>query len=366
MKVPRSLSRLRASRSGFTLIELLVVIAIIAVLIALLLPAVQAAREAARRSQCINNMKQLGLANANYAGTTGVYPLGQFWNQTGYSGFSALIHLLPYYEQVQVYNAFNTSLTFAHADNTTVHGTGISALWCPSDGTISQPILTNAPVRSISPFNVYLSSYGFNNGTYYFNAPWPYGTCTSNAPWPTPTSPSPANPCYQTVVSSFNGVIFLGSAISIASITDGTSNTIVMGERAHALLDPASQMSWDWWVSGYRTSMVATFPINAMRKQPPYSPTGTGSVTVGGTTTSYELCASSMHPGGANFAFCDGSVRFLKDSIDTWQNTATGAPVGSVQDPTSGVFTMSPGSKVGVYQALSTRNGGEVISADQY
>ncbi len=144
-------------RAAFTLIELLVVIAIIAVLIALLLPAVQAAREAARRSQCINNLKQLGLANANYAGATGVFPMGQFWNQTGYSGFSALIHLLPYYEQVQVYNAFNTQLTFAQADNTTVHGTGISSLWCPSDGTISKPVVTNLPVRALPPFNVYLS-----------------------------------------------------------------------------------------------------------------------------------------------------------------------------------------------------------------
>jgi prepilin-type N-terminal cleavage/methylation domain-containing protein/prepilin-type processing-associated H-X9-DG protein len=353
--------RTRVFPRAFTLIELLVVIAIIAVLIALLLPAVQAAREAARRSQCLNNLKQLGLANANYAGATGVYPMGQFWNQTGFSGFSALIHLLPYYEQGQVYNAFNTQLTFAQADNTSVHGTGISTLWCPSDGTISQPVITNAPVSALPPFKVYLSSYGMNNGTWYFNSPWPYGTCTSNAAWGGPT-----NPCYQTVVNSFSGVIFLGSAVSIAGITDGTSNTIVMGERAHGLLDPASQLTWDWWVSGARTTMVTTFPINAMKRQAAYSPTGTGSAAVGGTTTSYEVCASSFHPGGANFAFCDGSVRFLKDTIDTWVNTPNGAPVGAVQDPTSGVFTLAPGSKVGVYQALSTRNWGEVISADQY
>jgi len=352
---------------GFTLIELLVVIAIIAVLIALLLPAVQAAREAARRSQCINNMKQLGLACANYSGTTGVYPMGQFWCQRGNTSFGALIHLLPYFEQLQVYNAFNTSLSFNDLDNTTTHGTGISTLWCPSDGTVFGPVITNAPVGSKAiPFPVYFSSYGVNNGTWYQNSPWPWGTCGSYAPWPTPTTSSPMNPCYQAVLGTFNGVIFLGSSISIASITDGTSNTIVMGERAHGLLDQKSQPTWDWWVSGARTTLVTTFPINAMKKQPPYLPTGTGSAAVGGTTTSYEVCASSFHPGGANFAFCDGSVRFLKDTIDTWQNSTAGAPIGAVQDSTTQTFSMPAGNKVGVYQALSSRNGGEVVSSDAF
>ena len=357
----------RSVPRGFTLIELLVVIAIIAVLIALLLPAVQAAREAARRSQCINNLKQLGLAVANYSNNTGVYPLGQFWCPRGSTSFGAFIHLLPYFEQANVYNAFNTSLAFNDPDNTTTHGTGISTLWCPSDGTITSPVVTNAPIGGSFPaFNVYLTSYGLNNGTWYQASPWPWGTCSSNSPWPTPTSSSPVNPCYSAVLATFNGVMFLGSAITIAGITDGTSNTIAIGERAHGLLDKASQPTWDWWVSGARTSLVTTFPINAMKKQPPYLPTGTGSVAVGGTTTSYEVCASSFHPGGANFAFCDGSVRFLKDTIDTWQNTSTGAPVGAVQDPTTTCFSMPLGAKVGVYQALSTRNGGEVVSADAY
>ena len=354
---------------GFTLIELLVVIAIIAVLIALLLPAVQAAREAARRSQCINNMKQLGLACANYAGATGAYPLGQFWCQRGSTSFGALIHLLPYFEQTQVYNAFNTSLAFNDPDNTTTHGTGISALWCPSDGTISTPAVTNAPIGGSFPaFPIYFSSYGVNNGTWYQNSPWPYGTCGGYAPWPSPGSNSPTNPCYTAVLGAFNGVIYLGSAVTYASITDGTSNTIAMGERAHGLLDVKSQTTWDWWVSGARTTLVTTFPINAMKKQAPFPPTasGNGSVAVGGTTTSYEVCASSFHPGGANFAFCDGSVRFLKDTIDTWQITPAGAVLGAVQDPNTQVFSMTPGSKVGVYQALSTRNGGEVVSADQF
>ena len=141
-----STTRRGASR-GFTLIELLVVIAIIAVLIALLLPAVQAAREAARRAQCTNNLKQLGLAMANYESAIGSYPMG-FWFQLyppdaapmGGFGFadatSPMVALLPYYEQGQVFNALNQSLGMYCDAQATVIGTGLSNLWCPSDGAI--------------------------------------------------------------------------------------------------------------------------------------------------------------------------------------------------------------------------------------
>jgi prepilin-type N-terminal cleavage/methylation domain-containing protein/prepilin-type processing-associated H-X9-DG protein len=349
---------------GFTLIELLVVIAIIAVLIALLLPAVQAAREAARRAQCVNNLKQLGLASANYAGTTGVYPMAQFWSTgplTSSTSFGALIHLLPYFEQTQVYNAFNTSLGFGDFQNTTVHGVGIATLWCPSDGTISTPAVTTAPLFSpagASPFNVNYSSYGVNVGTFFQVTQFPF-----TGAWG-----SPANPTYGAFKSSFNGVMYHESAVTIAAITDGTSNTFAMGERAHGLLPLAAQPTWDWYVSGLRTMLTTLVPPNPMKKEASYSPTGSGaSSTVGGTTTTWEVAASSFHAGGANFSFCDGSVRFIKDSIDSWSNqTSNGLPPGATLDPTTNVIVLSAGSKVGVYQALSTRAGGEVLSADQY
>ena len=355
----------RAAARGFTLIELLVVIAIIAVLIALLLPAVQAAREAARRAQCVNNLKQLGLACANYVGTTNVLPMAAFWangnGRGGTTSFGALIHLLPYFEQTQAYNSFNTGLSFADLENTTTHGIAISSLWCPSDGTVSTPAITNLPTSgyypSQAPYRVAYSSYGVNTGTWFFSPPFPWTDKFNGNP----------NPAYLPAIQSYNGVICHESAVTIAAITDGTSNTIMLGERAHGLLSPTVQPSWDWWVSGARTQMVTTYPINAIKKEANFTAGGTGSSTVGGSNTSYEVCASSYHPGGANFTFCDGSVRFLKDTIDTWANDpTTGLPVGAQKNSLGEYNSLAPGSKVGVYQALSTRAGGEVISADQY
>ncbi len=221
-----------ARARGFTLIELLVVIAIIAVLIALLLPAVQAAREAARRSQCVNNLKQLGLACANYAGTTNVYPMAQFWSLgpvTSSTSFGAMMHLLPYFEQTQVANAFNYNLAFGDLDNTTVHGIGIATLWCPSDGTISAGVSTTAPLfspGSTAPFKVQFSSYGFNIGTFFQATQYPYTGSWMSAP----------NPLYPAFKASFTGVIYHESATTLAAITDGTSNTMAVGERAHGAL----------------------------------------------------------------------------------------------------------------------------------
>ena len=137
--MPRSTSN---RRSGFTLIELLVVIAIIGVLIALLLPAVQAAREAARRAQCTNNLKQIALGAMNYEGANGMLPSGSYPNvgdpttTKPWPDHSVFERILPFMEQSALYNAINFNLTIYYNDNLTVEMTNLSVLWCPSDATV--------------------------------------------------------------------------------------------------------------------------------------------------------------------------------------------------------------------------------------
>jgi len=164
----------------------------------------------------------------------------------------------------------------------------------------------------------------------------------------------------------------------MASITDGTSNTMLSSERAHGRFSSGDIYCWNWWTSGnYGDTMFSTFyPMNPFNKIPQWC-------CQDGSPDAYVASAGSFHPGGANFGFADGSVKFLKDSISTWAiqpgasgNTTTGYyngvmsgagyPVGVTRDPATLQFFFAPGTQVGVYQALSTRNGGEVISSDQY
>jgi prepilin-type N-terminal cleavage/methylation domain-containing protein/prepilin-type processing-associated H-X9-DG protein len=358
--------RMRRLR-GFTLIELLVVIAIIAVLIALLLPAVQSAREAARRAQCTNNLKQLGLAVHNYISANETLPMGAFymWPQTcsrWKQAQSFFVGLLPYLEQGASSNAYNFNLHPYQWENSTVQAMGMSMLWCPSDGEVSQPVQAAVPRN-------YLGSCSGVPGGYTASPPWKlyHTSYAANAGmFPDyPLGPAGVDPNYGALTGQANGVIYFGSATRLSSISDGTSNTFLIGERDFSKIQPqaAKDVWFLWFSSAFSDTMFFTFfPVNPYNKVA--IPTDTNSPWGGGNA--FTAAASSQHPGGANFAMCDGSVRFIKDSISTWRyDQSTLLPVGVTQAADT-TYVVAPGTQIGVFQALSSRNGGEVISADSY
>ena len=366
-------------RRGFTLIELLVVIAIIAVLIALLLPAVQAAREAARRSQCVNNLKQLALAAQNYHDISGAFPGGSYsgttFNPPHYGtypeNFSVFVRLLPFFEQSPMYNSTNFNLCSADQANITIAGVQVKTLVCPSD-----------PMNTPVPFPATQSSTGVTPG-WSWNAIYPipagnwqqaFSSYAGNAGTFTFGF---SNLMSATVLSQYNGVIYNDSSVNIAQVTDGTSNTMIFGEHARGLLfvvDPAYAVADGSWNSGrwYDTLFATLYPMNL----------GLGNGAGIPNPTYYDpTSAGSYHPGGANFAFCDGSVRYLKNSINSWSFSAGNTDSSGDSMPNGTTYTpvpiVAPYTKVGnylangtallgVYQSLSTRSGGEVISSDQY
>jgi prepilin-type N-terminal cleavage/methylation domain-containing protein/prepilin-type processing-associated H-X9-DG protein len=355
-------SGFRSIRRGFTLIELLVVIAIIAVLIALLLPAVQAAREAARRAQCVNNLKQLGLAAANYESTYGTYPIGaHFQYDTVFGAYvesqSIFVNMLGQLEQQQLFNAMNFNRNIYVAANGTIYATGLAALWCPSDPTIQRTVNAFIGADQASGYeNVRFTSYAGCTGTW---DPEPafYGAYTQP-----PTLPESVSQV-ATIISAMNGIFLYQRSIPISGVTDGLSNTMIFAERSNLKLamSPGGQGeadNWFWWADCVESDTLFTtmFPINPNNKI---------ALTSDEYTDSYAQSVSSQHPGGANVAFADGSVRFLKETINSWaQKSGTAYPVG-VSD-NNGVQVLAAGTQLGVYQKLSTRNGSEVISSDQY
>ncbi len=359
-------------RSGFTLIELLVVISIIGVLIALLLPAVQAAREAARRAQCVSNMKQIGLALFNYESSIGTFPPGYIDYQNNSSntpdldmgpgwGWAALA--LPSMEQQPLYNAINFSLGITSPSNTTAALTTLNVFLCPSDGNNPQPCIlydstfTN-PIATVAHSN-YAGVSGWEEC--FMNAggnPQPFYLNTSD-----PNDAAQGDPTDGIaglgVACGFGsagvGVFYRNSGTRIASVTDGLSNTLIVGERCsyHA------PSTWVGAVTGARVpALMATSPWTAPNTPPSSAPdTGNGTaydsadydeaLCLGHGNFTHKPCSDnplwdpdvywSMHMSGCNFLFGDGSVHFLKSTIN-------GRP----------------------YQYMMTIAGGEMIDGNSY
>ena len=313
--LPRPVST--RSRNAFTLIELLAIMATIAILISLLLPAIQSAREAARRNQCQSNLKQFGLAMHNYLIAYNVLPTGL----GGDKRYSLHVMLLPYMDQGVIYHSFNMSLLAADASSPGPNSTGVYAqigvLACPSDPYVKAPE-TN-----------YAGNLGDNRAAYRPNG------------------------------------VFEVKPVGFQQITDGTSGTVAMAEFLVGRTDQVERLRAVFWPNDFATgpplSLIQfsgrcftldgmeargnikgmlwtlglrectlydhTLPIN----QPSCVSTASSKEVAVATT------ATSLHPGGANCLFADGSVRFLKEVINP-----------------------------AVWRGLGTRNGGEVISAASY
>ena len=299
---------------GFTLIELLVVIAIIAILVALLLPAVQAAREAARRAQCINNLKQIGLALANYEQAQKVMPPGYLsnfdpqGNDTG-PGWAWASMILPQLEQPAVFNAINFGLGVEAPANLTSRLSTINAFLCPSDPS---PGLFSAAQRDLSTGALIANICQLAPSNY-------VGVCGVSEPGP-----------------DGEGIFFRDSQVALRDVTDGTSQTIFVGERSRALNDA----TWAGSVTG-----AVLFPAANSNVGRRVTELGAGLVLghvgerVGpGDPNSEVNQFYSLHATkGANFLFGDGHVSYLRSTID-----------------------------YKTYLALSSRAGGEVISTDAF
>jgi prepilin-type N-terminal cleavage/methylation domain-containing protein len=320
-----------SKRSGFTLVELLVVIAIIGILVALLLPAIQAAREAARRSQCTNNLKQIGVAIHNYHDTHQTFPPGSIHIQNGDRqewGWSALI--LPFIEQQSLYEELNvTERTLWQVLNNQrgLVQQVIPAYRCPSDTT--KDLVKGTP--QVRDFDGHAKV-----GTGFFGATSNYMGIVGIWDVDEPVVTGPDN----------NGVLYVNSQIGTEDILDGTSNTFLAGERNF-------HCSAGTWAGVRNSSGSGPRGTDYVLGRVSLKPNGWNVHGKTGNDSCTEAY-SSFHPGGLLFVLCDASVKFVYEDI----SYSNGGGSFSFNDPTKGYNN----SGLGTYQQLGVRDDGQTVA----
>jgi prepilin-type N-terminal cleavage/methylation domain-containing protein/prepilin-type processing-associated H-X9-DG protein len=365
-------------RGGFTLIELLVVIAIIAVLIALLLPAVQSAREAARRAQCVNNLKQMGLAVHNYLSATNVFPpLFTSWNN--YGGpispgpntanpegpwpLGWMVMILPMMEQTSMYNSVNFSWGAQDGPNTTVTYSKVNAFICPSES------LVNGPWPGVTSFTNYAANIGGPSSVATWSGPivvmnptpgnltipgWPTNSNSGSNGFQGVTDGSsntamisekligvqtPAAGGITASSANAKRVIFQAPGATVTRDSGNAAQALQYAQACKSVPGTAVAVGTNYWSGAcWSGSHAGTLRFNAYNHvATPNGLTCTAQSTEDPGTADTAITPKSNHSGGINVGMCDGSVKFIKDtiSIPTWW-------------------------------AIGTKNQSEVVSADAY
>jgi prepilin-type N-terminal cleavage/methylation domain-containing protein/prepilin-type processing-associated H-X9-DG protein len=340
--------RARGSRQGFTLVELLVVIAIIGVLVALLLPAVQAAREAARRSQCTNNIRQLALSCITYHDAKKTFPPALTYSEAAlrargntptvngmsnvdanpYHGPNWAILILPYIERQTLFASFNLKEYISADVNREPRGTVIPTMLCPTDGAFNA-----------QPFSTPAAQGGDNWARGNYGANGSLSHCKDGNLAFSPTQTEPAYIWFGTAawadLSWTRGVMGGNTALSIKQIEDGTSNTVLLTEL-RAGLGPADRRGvWAMGMAGASSvwghstddcigpnSCIAGAD-NILGSNRAVAEIGESTLlqncmgVSSGGSTSFQAAPRSQHAGGINIAFADGSVAFITENIET-------------------------------------------------